>query len=95
MPADAAGKPVRLTLGGCYNAGVWLWVNGVLRAGEGKRGRLGMLDDLTPIDYDVTDLIRPGETNTIAVLVHTDPPGRNPRSGLHRRAFLWTPKPAN
>jgi hypothetical protein len=92
VPADASGRPLRLTLGGVYNAGMWVWINGVLCKADGKRGHLGMLDDLTPVDCEVTDLIRPGETNTVAVLVHTEPPGRNPRSGLHCRAFLWAPK---
>jgi len=92
IPVHLAGKPLRLALGGVYNDGVWVWVNGILCSGEGTRGRRGLFDDFTPIDYDVTNVVRPGEPNTVAVLVHTEPPGRNPRSGLHRRAFLWSPK---
>lgn len=93
VPEDAKGKPIRITFGGIYNQGVWLWVNGTLRHFDtGDKGRQGYFDDITPIEADVTELIKPGETNQIAVLVDTELPGRNPRSGLIRRAFLWTPR---
>jgi hypothetical protein len=91
LPATVGNKPVWLTLGAVYNRGVWIWVNGVLQVFEkSPHWRLGHHDVRTPIDIDVTEWIRPGKTNHVAVLVHTDPPGRNPRGGLHRRAFLWT-----
>ena len=93
VPASVQGKPVRLTFGGIYNHGVWVWVNGVLRPFDaGKKNRTGYYDTQTPVEADVTDLIRPGERNSIAVLVDTEAPGRSPRGGLHRRAFLWTPR---
>jgi hypothetical protein len=93
VPAVPKDKPLKLTLGGVYNHGVWLWVNGVLRPFEvGRKGRTGYYDSQAPLEADVTDLVRPGESNTFAVLVDTEPPGRNPRGGLHRRAFLWTPR---
>ncbi len=93
VPAEARGKTLRLTFGAIYNQGVWLWVNGTMRQFDvGTKGKLGFIDDITPLEADVTDLIRPGETNQIAVLVDTEAPGRNPRSGIHRRAFLWSPR---
>jgi hypothetical protein len=45
-----------------------------------------------PFDVDVSDLIRPGEKNSVAVLVDLEIPGRSVRGGLHRRVFLWSPK---
>lgn len=93
VPEVQRGKPIRITFGGIYNQGVWLWVNGTMRHFDtGKKGKLGFFDDITPIEADVTDLIKPGATNEIAVLVDTELPGRNPRSGIIRRAFLWSPR---
>lgn len=93
IPQEVKGKRIRITFGAIHNQGVWLWVNGTLRHFDtGNKGRHGFYDDLTPIEADVTDLIKPGETNHIAVLVDTDDPGRSPRSGLIRRAFLWSPR---
>jgi hypothetical protein len=98
VPANVADKPVMLTIGAVYNRadynrGIWVWVNGVMRDFEADRHhRLGHHDVRTPIDIDVTDVLRAGEVNTVAVLVHTAPPGRNPRGGMHRRSFLWSPK---
>jgi len=93
VPADVKGKRLWLTIGGVYNRGVWIWVNGVLqRFKVARHWRLGHHDVRTPIDIDVTERIRPGQVNHVAVLVSTPSSGRNPRSGIHRRSFLWTPK---
>jgi Domain of unknown function (DUF4838)/Beta-galactosidase second all-beta domain len=91
---DAAhlDKPVWLTVGAVYNRGVWVWVNGQLMPWEKNRHwRLGHHDVRTPIHIDISSVARPGQ-NDVAVLVNTPPPGRNPRSGLHRRSFVWTPR---
>lgn len=93
VPPAPKGKEYRITVGAAYNIGVWVWVNGVLRPFEMTRHwRLGFQEDTAPFDVDVTDLIRPGETNHLAILVETEIPGRNPRGGLHRRVFLWNPR---
>ena len=98
VPASAAGKPLILTLGGVYygedyEQGVWTWVNGRLIGPEAQQHHdMGGLTGLKPIHIDVTHDIRPGEKNTVAVLVHTNHPARFPRSGMHRRSFLWSPK---
>ena len=86
LPTAVVGEPVTLTLGAVYNRGVWVWVNGELLAFNDTRH-----DVRTPLDIDVTAIMQPG-ANTVAVLVNTPMPGRNPRGGLHRRAFLWRPK---
>ena len=48
-------------------------------------------DTLPPLDIDVTDHLKPGKINTIALLVNTNAPGRSTRGGLYRRAFVWSP----
>jgi len=86
VPETAKDKRLRLTVGGVYSTELWIWVNGILvehRTGQNPRD---------PFDVNVTDHIRPGETNDMALLVSTGPPGRNPRGGLHRRVFLWSRK---
>lgn len=99
VPADAAGKPLTLTIGGVYNAadydrGVCVWVNGRLMEWDVyQHQRMGGLRTLAPIHIDVTSDFHPGKSNTVAVLVHTDPPERFPRGGIHRRSFLWRPYP--
>jgi len=86
VPSIAKDRSLRLTVGGVYSSGLWIWINGVLaghRDGHNPR---------SPIHFDVTERIRPGETSDVAILVATGPLGRNPRGGLHRRVFLWSPK---
>jgi len=98
VPKDRADDTVMLTIGPAYNGadhdrGIWVWVNGRLVDWEMDRHhRLGYHDVRTPIHVDITADMKPGEENTVAVLVHTNTPGRNPRGGLHGRSFLWTPK---
>jgi hypothetical protein len=86
VPAAAAGKPLRLAIGGMYSVELWTWVNGSLVDHRIRQ------NTKNPFDIDVTVHIRPGQTNQIALLVGTLPPDRNARGGLHRRVFLWTPK---
>jgi beta-galactosidase/beta-glucuronidase len=86
VPQQAAGKPLRLTVGGVYNTGLWIWVNGMLVDHRAKQ------DTRSPFDIDVTAYVRPGELNNVAVLVNTISADRSPRGGLHRRVFLWSPK---
>ena len=92
VPEEAIGKPLWLTIGAVYNRGVWIWMNGELQQWrKDKHWRLGHHDVRTPIHIDVTESVRPGR-NEIAVLVNTEMPGRNTRSGIHRRSFLWAPR---
>lgn len=91
LPENTGAENLYFTIGAVYNDGVWVWVNGQMMEFEKDRHwRLGYHDVRTPIDIDVSEVIRPGETNRVAVLVNTPTPGRNPRGGLHRRSFLWT-----
>lgn len=86
VPASAVDKPLRLTIGGVYSAGIWIWLNGMMIDHRTRQ------DSGTPFDIDVTAHVRPGETNRIAILASTIPADRMPRGGLHRRVFLWSPK---
>ena len=85
MPDNASDAPLHLTLGGVYNRGIGIWVNGQLvYHSPGQNSR-------EPFDVDVTGYLRPGEMNSLAVLVNTDP-ARYSRGGLHRRVFIWQGK---
>jgi predicted amidohydrolase len=85
VPAEAAGKPLRLAIGGLYGSALWTWVNGRLLD---HRERLNARN---PFDIDLSGLVNPGQTNQIALLVEPLPSDRNARGGLHRRVFLWQP----
>ncbi|MFW6060466.1 MAG: DUF4838 domain-containing protein [Phycisphaeraceae bacterium] len=84
VPADLQEKPVNLYLGGIINEG-WVWVNGQY---VGHRDHLLWWHHRHAVDFDVTDMIEPGETNTIAVRVLNDP---DEMGGLYRRGFLYSP----
>jgi len=86
VPADADGKPLSLTIGGVYSVKLWTWVNGRLVDSRIRQ------NTKNPFDIDVTSNIRPGKSNSVAILIETLPPDRNARGGLHRRVFLWSPK---
>ncbi len=93
VPPASEGIAYRLTFGGVYNTAVWVWVNGVMRPVQSDAPtRSGAPKSKYPFDVDVSDLIRPGEKNSVAVLVDLEMPGRSVRGGLHRRVFLWSPK---
>jgi hypothetical protein len=85
VPAEAAGKPVRLAVSGLYGSELWVWLNGRLVE---HRARFNARN---PFDLEVTAHLRAGETNHLALLVEPLPADRNARGGLYRRAFLWTP----
>jgi hypothetical protein len=86
VPAEAAGRPLRLAIGGLYGSELWTWMNGQL---VDHRTRLNARN---PFDIDVSSYIRPGQTNHIALLIEPLPADRNARGGLHRRVFLWNHK---
>jgi hypothetical protein len=80
-----------LTIGAVYNREVWIWLNGeLLPWAKDAHYRLGYHDVRTPIHVDISGAAKPG-VNTLAVRVKTEPPGRNPRSGIHQRSILWIP----
>jgi hypothetical protein len=90
LPKGTSPQDLWLTIGAVYNQGVWVWVNGrMMEFKKDRHWRLGFHDMRAPIDIDVSEVLLPGQTNRVAILVNTEPPGREPRGGLHRRVFLW------
>ncbi len=84
IPADFAGRNVRLRIGGVINEG-WLWVNG--RYVGHRPHRAWWSGPNEPFETDVTTCLRPGETNVISLRVlSTDAAG-----GMLRRGFLYAP----
>ena len=85
VPADAAGKSLRLCIGGIYGNELWTWINGRL---ADHRTRF---NSRNPFDIDVSSYINPGATNQLALLLETLRSDLNARGGLHRRVFVWSP----
>lgn len=84
VAADVAGKPLRLYIGGAINE-AWVWVNGKY-AGH-KPFKLWWGRDHS-IDLDVSGLVEPGRSNTIAIRVWNNADV----GGMYRRGFLWSPR---
>ncbi len=84
LPEFDAEQPVRLFLGGAINE-AWVWVNGRY---VGRRDHKLWWDHDHEVDLDVTDAVKPGETNTVVVRVHNDVEV----GGLYRRGFLYAPQ---
>lgn len=88
VPESYRGKTVKL-----YTSIVvddaWTWVNGNF---AGHRGHSDPYLRPAPIDLDVTKLVEPGKTNTIAVRVHTGLSASAVADGFMGRLFLYSPK---
>ncbi|NQU11818.1 DUF4838 domain-containing protein, partial [bacterium] len=69
----------------------WVWINGQY---VGRRKYLDAYYRPAPIDLDVTRQIKPGQKNTIAVLVNTGVNRSQAADGFQGRLFLYAPKPA-
>jgi hypothetical protein len=83
VPADFAGKPVRLWLGGVLNEG-WVWING--RYAGHKPHALWWSGD-RELDLDISSLVTPGRPNTLAIRIWNDAE----IGGLYRRGFAYSP----
>lgn len=84
IPADFKDKPMKLWLGGAMNE-AWVWVNGKY---VGHKKHMIWWHHLHDIELDVTDLIKPGEENTLTVRVFNDAE----LGGMYRRGFFYSPK---
>lgn len=89
VPAAFKGKPVHLYMPVVETEG-WAWVNGKY---VGHRGYHESYERPIDIDLDVTDVIEPGKTNTIAVRVYTSRNAAALAAGMQGRNFLYSPKP--
>ena len=87
IPERFANQPVRLRLRGLINEG-WVWINGQY---VGHRGHELWWSHNHTMDVDVTDAIKPGQANTIAIRVHNAP---DEVGGLFRRGFFYSPNSA-
>ena len=69
----------------------WCWVNGVY---VGHRPYREAYIRPAEMELDVTDAIRPGQINQIAIRVNTGLGAAQASSGLMSRMFLYAPVPA-
>ncbi len=81
-----ADRPIRLFVGGAINE-AWVWVNGRY-IGHRPYALWWRGADNKRIDLDVTDAVRPGQPNTIAVRVLKD---ADAGGGIYERGFLYAP----
>ncbi|MFP4026167.1 MAG: DUF4838 domain-containing protein [Candidatus Brocadiia bacterium] len=79
-----ADKPMRLYIGGIINEG-WVWVNGKYLGHKNHKLWWGRPHEF---DMEITELIEPGQRNTVAIRVFNDAE----IGGLYRRGFIWAPK---
>ncbi|NUQ64208.1 MAG: DUF4838 domain-containing protein [Pirellulales bacterium] len=88
VPADARGKKVMLSIP-VVTTEAWCWVNGRY---IGRRPYLEAYIRPAPMEVDVTEAIRPGERNVVAVRVYTSLSAAQAAEGICSRAFLYAPK---
>jgi len=84
VPKEFKDKPIHFWCGGAMQE-AWFWVNGQYAGHhQDRRGRW------TPYGFnlDVSALIRPGETHSIAIRVWN----QTDLGGLYQRGFFWSPK---
>jgi hypothetical protein len=87
VPADAIGKPIKLftPIVACE---AWTWVNGQY---AGHRPYLEAYISPSPIELDVTNLVKPGK-NTLAFWVSTGTGKTQASDGFLGRVVLYSPK---
>jgi hypothetical protein len=70
-------------------SGAWCWVNGTY---AGHRPYQEAYVRPAEMELDITPLVRPGQTNRIAIRVDTSLSAAQAAEGLQSRMFLYTPK---
>ena len=90
VPAEFEGRELTLRLGGTAMGGIinegWVWVNGEY-VGHNEHA-LWWRHGGHPAAFDVSEHIRAGEENHIAIRVLNDP---DEMGGLYRRGFIYSP----
>jgi hypothetical protein len=89
VPESARGKQVRL-YAPVVETEAWGWVNGHY---VGHRPYLEAYIRPSPLEFDVTEALRPGQVNQITLRVSTGLAPAQAASGLLSRLFLYAPKP--
>ena len=83
VPKRFKNMPIHFWCGGALNE-AWIWINGKYA------GHFDYHEEWHPYGHnlDVSELVEPGERNTIAIRVwnHSD------MGGLYQRGFFWSPK---
>jgi len=87
VPADVAGKKVFL-YAPIVETEAWLWVNGQY---IGRRPYMEAYIRPAQLELEVTDALRPGETNQFTLRVNTSLNPAQAASGLMSRLFLYAP----
>ena len=87
VPAEFAGKTVKLNFGGTFGR-MLIWVNGEFV--EYRPFKLPWWKHTynQNFDIDVTKAMKPGQKNTIVIRVDNEIEW----GGIFRRVFLWSPK---
>jgi len=67
----------------------WCWVNGTY---AGHRPYQEAYIRPAEMELDITPLVRPGQTNVIAIRVDTSLSPAQAAEGIQSRVFLYTPK---
>ncbi len=81
-----SGRPIRLFVGGAINE-AWVWVNGRY-IGHRPHQLWWRGAAAHRIDLDITDAVRPGQRNMIAIRVLKD---ADAGGGIYERGFLYAP----
>ena len=84
VPKKFKGKPISFHAGGALNE-CWVWVNGEYVHHEPHKVWWWWNHKF---DTDITDAVKPGEVNTIAIRVWN----KAELGGLMHRGFFWSPK---
>jgi len=87
VPETASGGPVHV-YAPIVNTEAWVWVNGQY---IGHRKYLDAYWRPAPLHFDVTDSIRPGTRNIVAVRVSTGMNRTQAPDGFQGRLFLYAP----
>jgi len=88
VPADAKGKTIKL-YAPAIETEAWGWVNGQY---VGHRPYREAYERPNEIDFDVSEALKPGERNVIALRLHTGLGAAQQAAGMTSRAFLYSPK---
>jgi hypothetical protein len=89
VPASAADKRKVVLFAPTVETEGWAWVNGKY---VGYRPYMEAYVRPIEMECDVTDAIKPGETNVVVFRVHTSLAQAQAASGLMNRVFMYAPK---
>lgn len=89
VPASAKGQKVNLHIP-TIETEAWVWVNGKF---IGHRPYHESYERPNTFDMEVTEALKPGQKNSVAIRVHTSMNAAAMADGMVSRAFLYSPTP--